>query len=64
MILLIRFILISLIIYLLVRSFARYVSMGDDKNNAPGPDTRDLKGKKVSKEVGEYVDYEELDKKK
>lgn len=64
MILFIRFILVSLIIYLIVRSFARFF---DDQRSVPPGDDHDhhtdsaSKNKGVSKEVGEYVDYEEVD---
>jgi hypothetical protein len=64
MILLIRFILVSLIIYLIIRSFARFF---DDQRSAPPRDDHDhytdsgSKDRGVSKEVGEYVDYEEVD---
>jgi large-conductance mechanosensitive channel len=62
MTLLIRFVLISIIIYLIIRSFARYfqelTSSGQkDKGNTKD----DPKSKGVSKDVGEYVDYEEVD---
>ena len=63
MILLIRFVLVSLIIYLIIRSFARYV-----KGDGPAKHMREpqngskMKSKGVSKSIGEYVDYEELDK--
>jgi len=60
---LIRYFLIGLIVYLIVRSFTRYGSgkgsaadlNSTDKNEKPG-------GKKISKEIGEYVDYEEVKK--
>jgi hypothetical protein len=60
---LIRYLLIGLIVYLIVRSFTRYGGGGGspadlnatDKNEKPG-------GKKISKEIGEYVDYEEVKK--
>lgn len=59
---LIRFILISIIIYLLFRSFARYF----EEQNAASKDKETQNGsqskqKGVSKEIGEYVDYEEVD---
>ena len=63
MILLIRFFLISLIIYLIVRSFARF-GKDDDQlkhRSEPGNESK-VKNKSVSKEIGEYIDYEELDK--
>jgi large-conductance mechanosensitive channel len=62
MTLLIRFILVSIIIYLLIRSFARYFeeqsSSGRDQENRR---EKNPKQKGVSKEIGEYVDYEEVD---
>jgi hypothetical protein len=64
MILLIRFILVSLIIYLIIRAFRQYSQSDDEPSHIPGPENRDLKGKKISKEIGEYIDYEEVDRKK
>jgi hypothetical protein len=64
MILLIRFILVSLIIYLIIRAFRQYGQSDDEPPHVPGPENRDLKGKKISKEIGEYIDYEEVDRKK
>lgn len=62
MTILIRFVLISIIIYLLVRSFVRYFQ-GDDSsvNEHERGSTNKTKQGGVSKEVGEYVDYEEVD---
>jgi len=60
MILLIRVILIGTIIYLLARSMARFWDGEKNDNNNNGQASgNDKKG--VSKEVGEYVDYEEVD---
>ena len=62
MILLIRFFLISLIIYLIARSFSRYWNMEEEQHQNPGSSQNNIKnGKKISKEIGEYVDYEEVD---
>ncbi len=58
---LIRFALITLIIYLIIRSFVRY-TIGD-KPPAKGHETdfsSKNKDKGVSKDVGEYIDYEEI----
>jgi hypothetical protein len=59
---LIRLILISVIVYLMVRSLIRYVK---DETPSVRPDTSDKKNKvvskKISKKIGEYVDYEEVD---
>jgi len=62
MTLLIRFVLISIIIFLIIRSFARYfheLNTSDHKDETGRRD--DPKSKGVSKDVGEYVDYEEVD---
>jgi len=58
---LIRFLLISLIVYLIVRSFIKHRQENepgtplDKAENKEKPDTR-----KISKSVGDYVDYEEI----
>ena len=61
MILLIRIGLICLIGYLIARSFAKY---GEDGAKSSEPESRIKKeetpSKKISKKVGEYVDYEEI----
>ena len=60
MILLLRIVLISLIIYLLVRSFVRFFHGEDERREVP--EDKNTSGiKKVSKDTGEYVDYEEVD---
>ena len=57
----IRYLLIGLIVYLLVRSFVRFGdNSGRMKDGLRNDDTQS--GKKVSKEIGEYVDYEEVKK--
>ncbi len=62
MTLLIRFILISIIIYLLIRSFARYFEeLSSSSREQENHDEKKTKPKGVSKEIGEYVDYEEVD---
>ncbi len=59
MVYLIRFFLIILIIVLLFRSFTRYRFVekhrDDNRNFRPKPDK-----KKISKDVGEFIDYEEV----
>jgi hypothetical protein len=58
----IRFILVSLIIYLIIRSFVK-LGKNDEPSiprTEPGSGSK-ITSKKVSKEVGEYVDYEEVD---
>lgn len=58
---LVRIFLIGLVIYLLVRSFTRAFEEQEPENKDLRDDyTSDLKNKGVSKEVGEYVDYEEV----
>jgi hypothetical protein len=60
---LIRYLLIIIIAYLVIRAFINYgkeatlssdINKEDKKNTTPS--------KKVSKEIGEYIDYEELKK--
>jgi hypothetical protein len=58
---LIRVILIGLIIYLIVRSFTRYADGAGPTTNKDGQKINGKKEtKKVSKEIGEYIDYEEV----
>ena len=58
---LVRILLISLIVYLIIRSFIKHGQENEpdrplNKSEDQGkPETR-----KISKSVGEYVDYEEL----
>ena len=63
MMILIRFILISLVIYLIIRSIIRY---GEDKNppvHTHNPERTGRTGSKgVSKKIGEYIDYEDVKK--
>lgn len=62
---LIRFALIGLIVYLLVRSFMRFGKEDQQSSQKKSPEKKeDVTIKKVSKKIGEYVDYEEVDKKK
>jgi len=64
MTLLIRVILICLIIYLLIRSFVRYWADGNEAAQRTERENKNPKPKKgVPKEIGEYVEYEELKKK-
>jgi hypothetical protein len=60
---LIRYILIGLIVYLIVRLFTRYGD-GDGPPTSPNDPNKNGKQetKKVSKEIGEYIDYEEVKK--
>lgn len=62
MTLLIRFILVSIIIYLIIRSFSRYFQEMDSNTIEREPKQESKTGSKgVSKEIGEYTDYEEVD---
>ena len=60
--LLIRIFLISLVIFLLLRSFAQFFKGigGAHHENEPERKRKNVKG--VPREVGEYVDYEEVEK--
>lgn len=64
MILLIRFILVSMIVYLLIKSFVRYFAEESEKEDIQKERSGKAKSSGVSKEIGEYVDYEEVGKKK
>lgn len=57
---LIRFFLISLIVYLIIRSFLRYGKESESKKQREQYDHNETK--KVSKSIGEYVDFEEIKK--
>lgn len=62
---LIRFALIGLIVYLLVRSFMKFGEEDNQSSKNKDPQKDDsFTTKKVSKKIGEYVDYEEVDKEK
>ena len=59
---LIRIILIGLIIYLIARMINRYFAISKDSGDESGQDKKNTSGKKkISKDTGEYIDYEELD---
>jgi len=60
---LIRFILINLIIFLIIRSVVRYWNADEPVPRKPEPEkSQKPTSRGVSKKVGEYVDYEEIDK--
>jgi hypothetical protein len=61
--LLVRYILIFLIVYLLVRGFIRSFYI-DDKPESRLRDEGDPSRKKISPKVGEFVDYEEIKEEK
>lgn len=59
---LIRFILVSIIIYLLIRSFNNFFEEQNKSSREHNVQKEDNdKSKGVSKEIGEYVDYEEVE---
>jgi hypothetical protein len=60
---LIRYLLICIIGYLIVRSFIKY---GGEENASEGLHKTDDKAssKKISKKIGEFIDYEEVKKEK
>jgi hypothetical protein len=60
---LIRYLLICIIGYLIVRSFIRYGGEEKTPGDLHKSDNK-TSSKKISKEVGEYVDYEEIKEKK
>jgi len=61
---LIRFLLIALIVYLILRSFMKFGEESDPESKNMDQ-KRDVKPetKKISKSVGEYIDFEEIRKK-
>ncbi len=62
MILLIRVILIGLIFYLILKPIVKFFEGGEEHHDRRPPQPEKKKGKKgVPKELGEYVDYEEVD---
>ena len=56
----IRFILIFFIVYLLVRGFIKSLFLGDSSRTPEHRRHDKDPNKKVSKEVGEFIDYEEV----
>ena len=56
----IRYILIGILVFLIIRLFVRHEKDNNKKNTG---DKIKFNGKKISKNIGEYVDYEEVDKK-
>jgi hypothetical protein len=55
-----RILLFVLIFYLVIRLFRQL--FGSDKDNNDQNFTDSGEGKKVSKDIGEYVDYEDVSK--
>jgi len=59
---LIRFVLISIVIYLLLRPIFRFFQgFGEPEQEHRSGNKDNPKSSGVSKEIGEYVDYEEVD---
>lgn len=60
---LIRYLLIGLLGFLIVRLFLRFGKEMESSTKKTQPGGKDkIPDKKVSKEIGEYIDYEELEK--
>ena len=57
-----RYILYGLVIFLIIRMLT---GVGEGKKDTAGKDsikTNTTNGKKISKRIGEYIDYEDVDK--
>jgi hypothetical protein len=60
---LIRYILIIIIGYLIIRSFINYRKVGTSSSDIHETEKKNkMTPKKVSKKIGEYIDYEEIKK--
>jgi hypothetical protein len=60
---LIRYILIGIIGYLIIRSFINFGKVGNSSAKIRQPEKKDkVHSKKVSRKTGEYIDYEEIKK--
>lgn len=60
---LIRYLLIGLIVFLIVRAFRNFGQATEQSGKMKEPhDPKKPDVKKVSKSIGEYVDYEEIKK--
>ena len=57
MVLILRVFLIGLIVYLLVRPFIAFRRVVNEQDRV---DHRSGKDKKISKDTGEYIEYEEI----
>jgi preprotein translocase subunit SecG len=59
-----RLLLILIIVFLITRIFVLYGSIGNSEKKSPDTGNKNTDSKKgVPKGIGEYVDYEEVDKK-
>jgi hypothetical protein len=57
-----RYILIFIIVFLITRSFFRFNQVEDNKGkDRDRSDRNKSQKKKISKEIGEYIDYEEVE---
>lgn len=56
-----RIILFGILIILIIRMFNRFTSGSAPKDRSGVKNDGKSKSRKVSKDVGEYVDYEEVD---
>ncbi|MBN2862868.1 MAG: hypothetical protein JXN62_06885 [Bacteroidales bacterium] len=57
-----RYILIFLIVFLITRSFFRFNQVEDRKGKDTNRSDRNKsQKKKISKEIGEYIDYEDVE---
>lgn len=60
---LVRFALVGLIVYLIIRSFMRFGEEKGPATHIPDPGKKSKENSQgVSKKIGEYVDFEEVDK--
>jgi hypothetical protein len=59
MLILIRIFLVSLIIYLIIRSFVRYNREEEDNRQNTPAGNNNRSSRRISKETGEYIDFEE-----
>jgi hypothetical protein len=60
---LIRYILLIIIGYLIIRSFINYGKKGTSSSDINRMERKNkMPPKKVSKEIGEYIDYEDIKK--
>jgi len=58
-----RLLLLLLIVFLVARIFVIYGSIGNSENKEHQPGNKDTVPKKgVPKGIGEYIDYEEVEK--